>query len=33
MVVVKEDVKLVSVREEDINDRVRWRQMIHRSDP
>ena len=33
MNVVKEDMKLVGVREEDAEDRVRWRQMIHRGDP
>ena len=30
--VVKEDVKLLGVREEDADDRVRWRRIIHFSD-
>ena len=30
---VKEDMKLVGVREEDAGDRVRWRWMIHCSCP
>ena len=33
MDVVKEDMKLVGVRDEDEEDRVRWRQMIHCGDP
>ena len=33
MGVVKEDVKLVGVREEDVEDRVRRRQMISCGDP
>ena len=28
MDVVREDMKLVGVREEDAEDRIRWRQMI-----
>ncbi|KAF7641470.1 hypothetical protein LDENG_00280470 [Lucifuga dentata] len=30
---VKEDMKLVDVREEEAEDRVRWRQMICCGDP
>ena len=30
---VKEDMKLVGVREEDAQDRVRWRQLIRCGDP
>ena len=30
---VKEDVKLVDVREEDAEERVRWRQVIYCVDP
>ncbi|KAF7659468.1 hypothetical protein LDENG_00297190 [Lucifuga dentata] len=30
---VKEDMKLVGVREEEAEDRVRWRQMIRCGDP
>ncbi|KAF7649010.1 hypothetical protein LDENG_00148580 [Lucifuga dentata] len=33
MDVVKEDMKLVGVREEEAEDRVRWRQMIRCGDP
>ncbi|KAF7647373.1 hypothetical protein LDENG_00173260 [Lucifuga dentata] len=33
MDVVKEDMKLVGVREEEAEDRVRWRQMIGCGDP
>ena len=33
MDVVKEDMKSAGVREEDAEDRVRWRQMIHCGDP
>ena len=33
MDVVREDMKLVGVREEDAEDRVRWRHMIHCGDP
>ena len=33
MDVVKEDMKLVGVREEDADDRVRWRWMICCGDP
>ena len=33
MDVVKEDMKVVGVREEDAKDRVRWRQMIRCGDP
>ena len=33
MVVVKEDMKLVGTREEDAEDRVRWRWMICCVDP
>ena len=33
MDVVKEDLKLVGVREEDPKDRARWRQMIHCGKP
>lgn len=29
MDVMKMDVELVAVREEDVEDRVKWRQMIH----
>ena len=32
-VTVKEDMKLVGVREKDAEDRVRWRQMIRCDDP
>ncbi|KAF3701774.1 hypothetical protein EXN66_Car017462 [Channa argus] len=31
--VVREDMKLVGVREEDAEDRVRWRHMSHCGDP
>ena len=30
---VKEDMKLAGVREEGVEDIVRWRQMIHRGGP
>ena len=30
---VKEDMKIVGVRGEDAEDRVRWRRMIHLDDP
>ncbi|KAF7662280.1 hypothetical protein LDENG_00240050 [Lucifuga dentata] len=30
---VKEDMKLVGLREEEAEDRVRWRQMIRCGDP
>lgn len=33
MDVVKGDIQKVDVTEEDARDRVRWRQMNHRSDP
>ncbi|KAF7655665.1 hypothetical protein LDENG_00052730 [Lucifuga dentata] len=33
MDVVKEDMKLVGVREEEAEDRVRWRQLIRCGDP
>lgn len=33
MYVVKKDMKLVGVREEDAEDRVRWRRMICCCDP
>ena len=33
MDVVKEDMKVVGVREEDAEDRVRWRQLIRCGDP
>ncbi|KAF7651093.1 hypothetical protein LDENG_00116160 [Lucifuga dentata] len=33
MDVVKEDMKLVGVREEEAEDRVRWKQMIRCGDP
>ena len=33
MDVVKEDMKLAGVREEDVDDRVRWRKMNHCGDP
>ncbi|KAF7645989.1 hypothetical protein LDENG_00195280 [Lucifuga dentata] len=33
MDVAKEDMKLVGVREEEAEDRVRWRQMIRCGDP
>lgn len=32
MDIVKEDMKLVGVREEDAEKRVRWRQVIHCGD-
>ena len=31
--VVKEEMKLVDVREDEAEDRVRWRQMTHCGDP
>ena len=31
--VVKENMKLAGMREEDAEDRVRWRLMIHCGDP
>ena len=33
MDVVKEDMKLVGVREEDTGDRLRWKQLIRCGDP
>lgn len=33
MDVEEEDVKVVGVREEDAEDRVRWRQLIRSGDP
>ena len=33
MDVEEEDMKLVGVREDDVEDRVRWRQMIHCKNP
>ena len=33
MDVVKEDIKLFGVREDDVEDRVRWRWMINCDDP
>ena len=33
MDVMKEDMKLLGVREDDAEDRVGWRQMIHCGEP